>query len=270
MQKEREQVLQSWLLSRQITVRSLIRRSALFGIGQYVLVVVQAALLAWIAHQIVMVDQPAQSMILPFLGLVIAAVGRAACAGARELSGQKAGEALRRELRSEILERIARQGPAILAERSSGSWLTLVMEQVDKLHDYYAHYLPQMLLVRVLPLLTIVLVIPFSWAAAFILMVTAPLIVLFMILVGNRAASASRRNVEALSRLSAHFLDRLQGLATLRLFCRSAAEQQAVASAAESFREKTMQVLRLAFLSSTVCWSSLPRSLLRSLPSIWE
>ncbi|MCL6271587.1 cysteine/glutathione ABC transporter permease/ATP-binding protein CydD [Sansalvadorimonas sp. 2012CJ34-2] len=252
MQKEREQVLQSWLRSHQVSVKSFIRCAVILGVGQYFLVVLQAALLAWIIDQAVMSGVAYSQLTWPFITLIVAGILRGLCARGRELAGHQAGENLRRKMRGEILEKISELGPVVLAERPSGSWLTLLMEQVDKLNNFYSHYLPQMILVRILPLFTIALVLPFSWAVAVILLVTAPLIVVFMILVGNRAAAASRRNVQALSRLSAHFLDRLQGLATLRLFYRSAQERASVASAAESFRQKTMQVLRLAFLSSTV------------------
>ncbi|MTI15176.1 heme ABC transporter permease/ATP-binding protein CydD [Sansalvadorimonas verongulae] len=252
MHKEREQVLQSWLQLRQAAVRPLIGRTVAFGFGQYFFVVIQAALLAWIIDQAVMGGTPAADLILPFVLLIGCGLGRALCARERELAGHRAGAELRQGLRSEILDKVSASGPAILADKQAGSWLTLIMEQVDNLHDYYASYLPQMMMVRVLPVLTVILVAPFSWAVALILLFTAPLIILFMIFVGNRAAAASRRNVQALSRLSAHFLDRLQGLSTLKLFDQSQQEKQAIASAAESFRDKTMQVLRMAFLSSTV------------------
>ncbi|WP_281646558.1 cysteine/glutathione ABC transporter permease/ATP-binding protein CydD [Parendozoicomonas sp. Alg238-R29] len=252
MHKDREQVLQSWLQLRQAAVRSLIGRTVAFGFGQYVFVVCQAALLAWIIDQAVMSSAAVSELITPFILLIVSASGRAVCARGRELAGQKAGAELRQKLRGEILDKVSATGPAILADKQAGSWLTLLMEQVDKLHDYYGRYLPQMKLVRMLPVMTVLLVFPFSWAVAVILLLTAPLIVVFMIFVGNRAAAASQRNVQALSRLSGHFLDRLQGLSTLKLFDQSQKEKQAIASAAESFREKTMQVLRLAFLSSTV------------------
>ncbi len=252
MEKAREKEVLAWLLGRQQAVAPALRQTVLLGCGHYLLVVVQAALLAWIIDRLVMGGQSVESLIAPFIALPVTVALKSLCARGRELAGQRAGEQVRQQLRQELLTTIAERGPVILAERSSGSWLTLLMEQVDKLQDYYARYLPQMKLVGILPILTLLLVLPFSWVVALILLGTAPLIVMFMILVGNRAAAASHRNVQALSRLSAHFLDRLQGLPTLRLFDRGAAEAAAIEGAAESFREKTMQVLRLAFLSSTV------------------
>ncbi len=252
MLREREQVVQSWLQLRQASVGPIIRRAVLFGCCQYLFIILQALSLAWIIDSLVMAGATVIDILPGIATLLASALARGLCGRGRELAGQQAGEQVRREIRAALLERIEQFGPVILAERSTGSWLTLLMEQVDKLNNFYARYLPQMLLVRILPLLTIALVLNFSWVIALILLLTAPLLILFMILVGNRAAAASRSNVQALSRLSAHFLDRLQGLTTLRLFYQSGREKQAVASAAEAFREKTMQVLRLAFLSSTV------------------
>ena len=73
-----------------------------------------------------------------------------------------------------------------------------------------------------------------------------------MILVGVGAADANRRNFQSLARLSGHFLDRLKGLRTLQLFMRTRAEGEAIRDASEDFRERTMEVLRLAFLSTAV------------------
>ena len=87
--------------------------------------------------------------LLPGLGILLcSALARGYCGRERELAGHRAGEQIRRELRAELLARIDQIGPAALADRPTGSWLTLLMEQVDKLHDYYARYLPQMKLVR--------------------------------------------------------------------------------------------------------------------------
>ena len=85
------------------------------------------------------------------------------------------------------------------------------------MHDYYARYLPQMALAVSVPLLIVVAIFPSNWAAALILLGTAPLIPLFMALVGMGAADANRRNFLALARLSGHFLDRLRGMETLRI-----------------------------------------------------
>ncbi len=120
------------------------------------------------------------------------------------------------------------------------------------MQDYYSRYLPQMYLAVFIPLLILIAVFPINWAAGIILLATAPLIPLFMALVGMGAADANRRNFVALARLSGNFLDRLRGLDTLRLFDRAQAETAQIAKSSEDFRSRTMEVLRMAFLSSGV------------------
>jgi ATP-binding cassette subfamily C protein CydD len=120
------------------------------------------------------------------------------------------------------------------------------------MQDYYARYLPQISLAGIIPLLILVSILPINWAAALILLATAPLIPIFMALVGMGAADANRRNFQALARLSGQFLDSLRGLDTLRLFDRADAEIRQIKDSTENFRARTMEVLRLAFLSSAV------------------
>ena len=84
------------------------------------------------------------------------------------------------------------------------------------------------------------------------MLATAPLIPLFMILVGMGAESISQRHFQALARMSAYFLDVLQGLTTLKLFDRSKGEAESIAVVSNNYRKRTMKVLRIAFLSSAV------------------
>lgn len=168
----------------------------------------------------------------------------------REQVGFRCGEAARRQIRHLVLDKLQWLGPAWVQGKPAGSWATLILEQVEDMQDYYARYLPQMYLAALIPLLILAAVFPINWAAALILLVTAPLIPLFMALVGMGAADANRRNFQALARLSGHFLDRLHGMETLRLFHRGAAEVDDIRWASEDFRSRTMEVLRMAFLSS--------------------
>jgi ATP-binding cassette subfamily C protein CydD len=170
----------------------------------------------------------------------------------RERVGFHAGAHIRFEIRRRVLNRLQQAGPAWIQGKPAGSWATLILEQIDDMHDFYARYLPQMTLAASVPLLIVITIFPINWAAALILLCTAPLIPLFMAMVGMGAADANRRNFKALARLSGHFLDRLRGMETLRIFNRGAAETENIRLASEDFRSRTMEVLRLAFLSSGV------------------
>ena len=127
-----------------------------------------------------------------------------------------------------------------------------MLEQVENLHNFYARFLPQQSLSAIVPVVILIAIFPLNWAAGLILMITAPLVPLFMIIVGIAAADNSQKNMDTLSRLSAQFLDRLRGLETLRLFNRTSEQTAHIENATEDFRETTMDVLKLAFLSSAV------------------
>ncbi|GIU02314.1 thiol reductant ABC exporter subunit CydD [Shewanella morhuae] len=187
-----------------------------------------------------------------FIGLIALMLLRALLAYGRERASFEAGKRLRGHIRSAVMDKLIKLGPAFIKGKPAGSWASIVLEQVEDLQDFYARYLPQVSLAGFIPMLILAAVFPLNWAAGLILLLTAPLIPLFMILVGMGAADANRNNFNALARLSGHFMDRLKGLSTLKLFHRGDAELKVIASASEEFRSRTMSVLRLAFLSSAV------------------
>ncbi len=152
----------------------------------------------------------------------------------------------------QLLAHIVSLGPSYTGNQSTGALTSTVMEQVEGLHDFYAFYLPQLALAVMIPAAVLAFVFPHSWAAAGLLLATAPLIPLFMILIGMGAESISQRHFQALARMSAYFLDVLQGLTTLKLFDRSKGTAETIAAVSNTYRKRTMGVLRVAFLSSAV------------------
>lgn len=252
MNKSRQQELTRWLKQQSVLSRRWLMTSRLLGFVSGVLIIAQAWFLARILHHMIMENIPREALLLPFVQLVLIFILRAWVVWLRERVGFHAGQQIRFEIRKQVLDRLQQAGPAWIQGKPAGSWATLILEQIDDMHDYYARYLPQMALAACVPLLIVVAIFPSNWAAALILLVTAPLIPLFMALVGMGAADANRRNFLALARLSGHFLDRLRGMDTLRIFGRGDAETESIRSASQDFRQRTMEVLRLAFLSSGV------------------
>ncbi|EPT4465854.1 heme ABC transporter permease/ATP-binding protein CydD [Klebsiella aerogenes] len=252
MNKTRQQELTRWLKEKSIISRRWLMISRLLGVVSGLLIVAQAWFLARILHRMIMENIPATALLLPFTLLALVLILRAWVVWLRERVGFHAGQHIRYEIRRQVLDRLQQAGPAWIQGKSAGSWATLILEQIDDMHDYYARYLPQMTLAACVPLLIVITIFPSNWAAALILLGTAPLIPLFMALVGMGAADANRRNFLALGRLSGHFLDRLRGMETLRLFNRGEAEINNIRDASQDFRQRTMEVLRLAFLSSGV------------------
>ncbi|MCE9685600.1 cysteine/glutathione ABC transporter permease/ATP-binding protein CydD [Shewanella sp. AS16] len=252
MDKPLEKRLSLWLKSQRHACGPYLKLTLLCGLLSGAAMVAQAYLIATVLDGIIMLERPRSDFDAQFLGLLALIAVRAALAYGRERASFNAGVRLRKQIRGAVLARLSVLGPAFIQGKPAGAWASIVLEQVENLQDFYARYLPQVALAGCIPLIILVAVFPLNWAAGLVLLTTAPLIPLFMILVGMGAAEANRNNVRALSRLSGHFLDRLRGLSTLKLFYRADAELKQIADASEEFRGRTMSVLKLAFLSSAV------------------
>ena len=252
MDKLRQRTLLTWLRQQRRLAKPWLSVSVLLGGFSAGLLIGQAWLLASLLHGFILDGMPKREQGMAFVMLLGIVLLRSLLAMAREQSAFTGATRVRRQIRRQLQEEMARRGPAYLQRQPAGSWASLLQEQVENLHDFYARYLPQTQLSGLQPFLILLAVFPVNWTAGLILLGTAPLIPLFMILTGIGAADANRRNFEALSRLSGHFLDRLRGMATLRLYRRADAERDSIARASEDFRERTMEVLRMAFLSSAV------------------
>lgn len=252
MNKTRQQEISRWLKQQSIISRRWLALSRLLGLISGLLIIAQAWVIAHLLQYMIMENIPREALLLPFVLLVGIFVLRAWVVFIREKVGYYAGLSIRRTIRKKVLDRLHQAGPAWIKGKPVGSWATLILEQIEDMHDYYARYLPQMALATMIPLLVVITIFPINWVAALILLGTAPLIPLFMAMVGMGAADANRRNFQALARLSGHFLDRLRGMETLRLFDRGVAETDSIREASRDFRLRTMEVLRMAFLSSAV------------------
>ena len=252
MDKPLEKQLTLWLKKQKKSCGFFLNLTVIFGLLTGFSLIIQAYLISTILHGIIILELPKSAFTSEFIGLLILVPIRALFAFGRERSSFEAGKRLRLQIRRAVLDKITALGPVFIKGKPAGSWASIVLEQVEDLQDFYARYLPQMLLSGFIPLMILIVVFPQNWAAGLILLGTAPLIPIFMIFVGMGAADANRKNFKALAKLSGHFMDRLQGLNTLKLFNRAEAESIAIENASESFRQRTMSVLRIAFLSSAV------------------
>ncbi len=252
MEKSRQKYLFKWLRTQQTPIKKQLHLNILLAGISSVILVAQTWLLATLLHNLIMLHKDRHELIPHFIGLMIAFALRALILWLREKIGFTCGRQLRNHIRRQILEKIHRVGPAVINNKPAGSWATLMLEQVENLHNFYARYLPQQMLSVIVPVVILIAVFPLNWVAGLILLITAPLIPIFMILVGLAAADSSQRNMATLARLSGQFLDRLRGLETLRLFDRTFEQTEQIERRTEDFRKTTMDVLKMAFLSSAV------------------
>ncbi|MGI2139850.1 heme ABC transporter permease/ATP-binding protein CydD [Shewanella baltica] len=267
MDKSLEKSLLVWLKAQKKACGLFLKLSLWLGMISAVAMVAQAYIIATILDGVIMGQQVVpltdnaqmvsssvsiDTYIPHFIALIALMLLRALLAYGRERASFEAGKRLRGHIRAAVMDKLTKLGPAFIKGKPAGSWASIVLEQVEDLQDFYARYLPQISLAGFIPILILAAVFPINWAAGLILLLTAPLIPMFMILVGMGAADANRKNFSALVRLSGHFMDRLKGLSTLKLFHRGDAELKVIATASEEFRSRTMSVLRMAFLSSAV------------------
>lgn len=242
----------AWLREQSRPVRRLLTTGIAAGAAQAVLMCAGAWLVAHVLAEAIFAGRglstlwPAVST-LPALALARVALGLLQRRYTFE-AGVRVGDTMRHALE----QRMRRLGPRWAVQQSSGDIVTRLVDGVDALVPYYAGYLPQVALAAVIPLVILLAVLPADPWSALLLLLTAPLIPLFMVLVGGAAERASQRRWSRLRRLGARFMDALSGLTTLRL-CRAVAREQALlAAAGEAYRRETLSVLRIAFLSALV------------------
>ncbi|MFI5410028.1 thiol reductant ABC exporter subunit CydD [Kaistia sp. UC242_56] len=216
------------------------------------LTVAQAYWLATILHRAI-IDQVASSSqaaaILVLLGLVAA---RALLAWIGEAAGIRAAEDIKQAIRRDLFATLMRRGPDWMRQRASGELASQILDQVEALDGYFSRFVPAMIAAAVVPIAFAIGLMPVDLVVGIVLLVTAPLIPVFMALAGWGAEAASRQHLTALSRLSGMFADRLRGLLVLKLFGRAEDEIARVRSASDEFATRTLAVLRIAFLSSAV------------------
>ncbi|CAK1986960.1 heme ABC transporter permease/ATP-binding protein CydD [Vibrio crassostreae] len=252
MDKKKQRSLNKWLKQQSKLAKRWLMIAISLGVLSSVFLIAQAALLASILHQLIIENVDKSELVGHFAGLALSVVGRAGCTWGREIAGYRCGEQIRVYIRQLILDKLRELGPAYIKGKPAGTWATLLLEQVEDMQDFFSRYLPQMSLSVMIPFIILVVVFPVNWAAGLIFLLTAPLVPMFMALVGMKAADANRKNFKALQRLSGHFYDRLQSMTTIRLFDRTSAETEVLKGASEVFRTRTMDVLKIAFLSSAV------------------
>jgi ATP-binding cassette subfamily C protein CydD len=184
--------------------------------------------------------------------LLSAALLRAGLLWAREVAAQEMAVRVKSDTRARLLAHVMRLGPSYTRGECTGELVATTTGGVERLDAYVARYLPQTILSVVAPLLIVAYILPLDAASAVLLLLTGPVIPLLMILVGSYAERHVQRQWTTLARMSAHFLDVVQGLPTLLLFGRAGAERERVARISERFRQRTLKTLRLAFLSGLV------------------
>jgi ATP-binding cassette subfamily C protein CydCD len=227
--------------------RGFLLASVALGVLGAGLVVAQAML---VAEVVVGCFQRHEAVTVPLALLAVVSVLRGLVGWGTEVAAHRASARVKSQLREQLLRRATELGPSWLAGQRSGELVTLATRGVDALDDYFARYLPQLALAVVVPVAVIARILLADWLSALVIVLTLPLIPVFMVLIGLATQSAMDRQWSTLGRLSHHFLDVVAGLPTLKVFGRAKAQAEAIRRSTDQYRRATMRTLRIAFLSS--------------------
>lgn len=249
------------------------------GLAGAGLVIGQAMLIAEIVVGAFQHHLDLGALATPLALLAAISVGRGLVSWLTELAAHRAGAAVKSELRMRLIERAARLGPGAVIGRTdggartpdphgrgaagagtpdgagtlemrTGELTTLATRGIDALDDYFARYLPQLGLAVVVPLAVLARIVTGDWISALTIVLTLPLIPLFMVLIGWATQARMDRQWRLLARLSGHFLDVVEGLPTLKVFGRAKAQAASIRAITGAYRRATLRTLRIAFLSS--------------------
>ena len=239
------------LVRRAQPVRRLLALDVALGLASALLVLVQATLLARIvaaAFTGASLHDVARDLVL----LAVAFAGRGLLAWGFELAGRRAAASVLSELRLAVVERRLRDDPAALDGVEAGEVAASAVQGVEGLEAYFARYLPQLVLACVVPLAVLAWVTAIDPVTAAVMVVTLPLVPVFMWLIGRYTEEKTRERWQALSALSGHFLDVVRGLPTLQTFNAGGSQGKVLEDVGERYRRTTTATLRVGFLSGSV------------------
>lgn len=223
-----QSAVRAWLAELARGNRLWIRATVAAGTVAGLATIVQMVLLARVVHLGIIDEAPLEALTPLFLGLILAIFVRALGQGFQTRFAARCSEQVRRDARRQLHRLWQATGPVELGQFSAGTLAREWIDHVEALHGYFARFLPQTLLSIILPLLILGLVFWLDWLAGIFLLLSAPLIPLFMALVGMGAEKLNQQHFETISRLSGQFLDKVRGLTTLQLFGQTGAAAELV------------------------------------------
>ncbi|MDG5499194.1 thiol reductant ABC exporter subunit CydD [Marinobacter sp. BGYM27] len=241
-----------WLADLGTHARPLVLAAIAAGLVAAVATIVQLGLIAWTIDQAITHSSALPDLYPAIAGIIVAIAVRTLAQIAKDTAAASASQAVRQEVRKQLAQSWQHKGPNGMDSDSPATHASEWLEQVEALDGYYARFMPQMLLSVLVPVMILLVVFPLDYIAGGFLLLSAPLIPLFMALVGMGAERLNQQHFETLGRLSGHFLDQLRGILTLQLFNQTEHATRDVREASDAYRRTNMKTLRIAFLSSAV------------------
>jgi len=244
----RKKAATAWLRQQSAIGRRAASGAILFNIAGTLLAIVQAAAAADLLRALIVHD--GQPVMLAAIVFAVAATARALVTAAADSAAFAAGAAGRRRLRSETLGRLLSIGPSLLRQGHSAHFAGIVVDRIEALDGFFARWVPAAQMALIGPILVVIAATIADPVAALILAACGIFVPVAQAAAGIGAAIATRSQLQAMMRLESRFLDRIRGIGTIVLAGRTADEAAALRRSADELRQRTMRVLRMAFLSS--------------------
>ncbi|PPA70773.1 thiol reductant ABC exporter subunit CydD [Jeotgalibacillus proteolyticus] len=213
-------------------------------------ILAQAYLIVIVVDRIFLQGQ-AFSEIVPLLGwLALALVARAGLTYASGRAGVRMAAKVKSQFRRKLLAKFAKNPIQASLQGQSGQKVSVMLDAVDEIDSYFSKYIPQVIQTSVIPLMLLIAAFSQHITTGLLMLITAPFIPLFFIIIGIKTQKKSEQQMDKMAAFSGKFLDTLQGLTTLKLFGRSAKQKESIRESSLGFRDATLDVLKVAFVSS--------------------
>jgi len=232
--------------------RFLLVLAILAGFLAGIATILQARQLARIIARVFVEGQGLQEVMPALWGFLFILFLRSVAGLVSEAAASRGAIQVKENLRLALSRHILDLGPAYAQGEQSGDLLNTASQGIEALDAYFSQYLPQLALAGLLPLAYLAMIFPADALTGVVLLFTGPLIPFFMYLIGSSAGKLTQRQWMALGKMSAYFLDTLQGLANLKALGRSKGQADRIAQVSERYRQTTLSVMRVTFLSALV------------------
>jgi ATP-binding cassette, subfamily C, bacterial CydD len=215
-------------------------------------VILQAKFSAEMINAVFINNVPVKLLYSPILLLIIILVLRAASHFCTDFLSARLGIVIKEQIRLAIIQKINRLGPVYTSGEKSGELSTLLTDGVEALDPYFSLYIPQLILAAFIPLIIVAGIFPTDLLSFAILLITAPLLPLFMYLLGSLSERSTQRQWKQLLNLGSYFYDTIQGLQLIKSINQSKARGLEIQKNNSEYQHLTMNVLKLTFLSAFV------------------
>jgi len=250
LDRAQQQSLRAFLKLQSKPAAMWLKLSIALGTFNAILMIAGAYLLAQTIHNVMFEGESLAQvthLLWPLAGIILL---RALFLALSERLSAFAALKIKSAMRQTLLTKLTQLGPSYIEQHGQGATLNTLHDGVEALHDYYAKYLPGVAYSALIPIAILVVIFPTDYKAGLIFLLTAPLIPFFMILVGSKAEDLNQKRWKQLAVLGNYFFDRIQGLTQLKLFNATRTELKHIAKISDDFRHATLDVLKIAFLSS--------------------